>query len=102
LKACRPSAILTRLACPLCSAEHRVHLSLSGLWSYTTRWDTIMGQGQSPPCVALLTPRSPVGRWPGMLRSVCVARAGQRAFAACPITENGLPRIVGHPKPPWP
>jgi putative transposase len=40
-KACRPSAILHPLACLLCSAEHRVHLSLSGLWSYTTRWDTI-------------------------------------------------------------
>ncbi len=28
------------------------------------------------------------------------ARVGQRAFATCPITENGLLRIVGHPKYP--
>ena len=27
-------------------------------------------------------------------------RVGQRAFATCPITENGLLRIVGHPKYP--
>jgi uncharacterized protein len=25
-------------------------------------------------------------------------RVGQKAFATCPITENGLLRIVGHPK----
>ena len=31
-----------RLACRLCSAEHRVHLGPSGLWTYTTRWDTIL------------------------------------------------------------
>jgi hypothetical protein len=41
LKACRPSAILLRLGCLRCSAEQRVHLSPSGLWSYTTRWGTI-------------------------------------------------------------
>jgi hypothetical protein len=29
------------LAFQFYSAEHRVHLSLSGLWSYTTRWDTV-------------------------------------------------------------
>jgi hypothetical protein len=45
LKACRPSAILPRLGCLLCSAEHRVHLSPSGLWTYTTRWDTIIAAG---------------------------------------------------------
>ena len=45
LRACNPSAILPRLGCLLCSAEHRVHLSLSGLWSYTTRWDTIEARG---------------------------------------------------------
>lgn len=28
------------------------------------------------------------------------ARVGRRAFATCPITENGLLRIVGHPKYP--
>lgn len=28
------------------------------------------------------------------------ARVGKRAFATCPITENGLLRIVGHPKYP--
>ena len=28
------------------------------------------------------------------------ARAGKRSFASCPITENGLLRIVGHPKYP--
>ncbi|MCY7317091.1 MAG: PIN domain-containing protein [Rubrivivax sp.] len=28
------------------------------------------------------------------------ARAGRKAFATCPITENGLLRIVGHPKYP--
>lgn len=28
------------------------------------------------------------------------ARTGRRAFATCPITENGLLRIVGHPKYP--
>jgi toxin-antitoxin system PIN domain toxin len=28
------------------------------------------------------------------------ARVGQQAFATCPITENGLLRIVGHPKYP--
>lgn len=27
-------------------------------------------------------------------------RVGRRAFATCPITENGLLRIVGHPKYP--
>jgi uncharacterized protein len=27
-------------------------------------------------------------------------RTGQKAFATCPITENGLLRIVGHPKYP--
>lgn len=27
-------------------------------------------------------------------------RTGRRAFATCPITENGLLRIVGHPKYP--
>ena len=27
-------------------------------------------------------------------------RTGQRSFATCPITENGLLRIVGHPKYP--
>ena len=27
-------------------------------------------------------------------------RAGHKAFATCPITENGLLRIVGHPKYP--
>ena len=27
-------------------------------------------------------------------------RAGKKAFATCPITENGLLRIVGHPKYP--
>lgn len=27
-------------------------------------------------------------------------RVGQKAFATCPITENGLLRIVGHPKYP--
>jgi hypothetical protein len=42
LKACSPSAILPSLGCLLCSAEHRVHLGPSGLWSYTTRWDTIL------------------------------------------------------------
>ena len=26
------------------------------------------------------------------------ARAGRRSFATCPITENGLLRILGHPK----
>jgi hypothetical protein len=40
LKACRPSAMLPPLACPLCNDENRVHLSLSGLWSYITRWET--------------------------------------------------------------
>jgi toxin-antitoxin system PIN domain toxin len=28
------------------------------------------------------------------------AKTGQRAFATCPLTENGLVRIVGHPKYP--
>lgn len=28
------------------------------------------------------------------------ARTGHKAFATCPITENGLLRIVGHPKYP--
>ena len=28
------------------------------------------------------------------------ARTGKKAFATCPITENGLVRIVGHPKYP--
>jgi toxin-antitoxin system PIN domain toxin len=28
------------------------------------------------------------------------ARVGKRSFATCPITENGLLRIVGHPKYP--
>jgi toxin-antitoxin system PIN domain toxin len=28
------------------------------------------------------------------------ARTGKRAFATCPLTENGLVRIVGHPKYP--
>ena len=28
------------------------------------------------------------------------AQVGQRAFATCPLTENGLLRIVGHPKYP--
>lgn len=28
------------------------------------------------------------------------ARVGSRSFATCPITENGLLRIVGHPKYP--
>ena len=28
------------------------------------------------------------------------ARVGKKAFATCPITENGLLRIVGHPKYP--
>ncbi|MDP1899849.1 MAG: PIN domain-containing protein [Rubrivivax sp.] len=28
------------------------------------------------------------------------ARVGRKAFATCPITENGLLRIVGHPKYP--
>ena len=28
------------------------------------------------------------------------ARVGKRGFATCPITENGLLRIVGHPKYP--
>ena len=28
------------------------------------------------------------------------ARVGKRAFATCPITENGLLRIVGHPRYP--
>lgn len=28
------------------------------------------------------------------------ARVGHRAFATCPLTENGLVRIVGHPKYP--
>lgn len=28
------------------------------------------------------------------------ARVGRQAFATCPITENGLLRIVGHPKYP--
>lgn len=28
------------------------------------------------------------------------ARAGRRSFATCPLTENGLVRIVGHPKYP--
>lgn len=28
------------------------------------------------------------------------ARAGHKAFATCPLTENGLVRIVGHPKYP--
>jgi len=28
------------------------------------------------------------------------ARVGHKAFATCPITENGLLRIVGHPKYP--
>lgn len=41
LKVCRRSAILLRAGCPLCSVEHRVHLSLSGLWIFTTRCDTI-------------------------------------------------------------
>lgn len=27
-------------------------------------------------------------------------RVGQKAFATCPITENGLVRIIGHPKYP--
>ena len=28
------------------------------------------------------------------------ARVGRRSFATCPVTENGLLRIVGHPKYP--
>ena len=28
------------------------------------------------------------------------SRVGKRSFATCPITENGLLRIVGHPKYP--
>jgi toxin-antitoxin system PIN domain toxin len=28
------------------------------------------------------------------------ARTGRKAFATCPLTENGLVRIVGHPKYP--
>lgn len=28
------------------------------------------------------------------------ARVGRKAFATCPLTENGLVRIVGHPKYP--
>lgn len=28
------------------------------------------------------------------------ARMGRRAFATCPLTENGLVRIIGHPKYP--
>ncbi len=46
LKACNPSAILPQLACQLYSAEHRVHLSLSGLWSYTTK----RSGDKRPPC----------------------------------------------------
>jgi hypothetical protein len=46
LKACRPSAILLRLGCQPCSAEHRVHLGPSGLWTYTTRWETIWDSGR--------------------------------------------------------
>jgi len=39
-----------RLACRLCSAELRVHLGPSGLWTYTTRWDTILAD--PPPAAA--------------------------------------------------
>lgn len=28
------------------------------------------------------------------------ARVGQKAFATCPLTENGLVRIIGHPRYP--
>jgi hypothetical protein len=40
--------MLLQLGCLLCSAEHRVYLSPSGLWSYTTRWDTILSVRSSP------------------------------------------------------
>ncbi len=31
------------------------------------------------------------------------SRSGKKHFATCPITENGLLRIVGHPRyPQWP
>lgn len=46
--------------------------------------------------IALIDPahvqHDPAHRWFG--------RVGQKAFATCPITENGLVRIVGHPKYP--
>ena len=29
-----------------------------------------------------------------------LARVGCKSFATCPITENGLLRVAGHPKPP--
>jgi hypothetical protein len=41
LKPFRLAAILPPLGCLLCSAEHRVHLGLSGLWGYTTQGQTI-------------------------------------------------------------
>jgi hypothetical protein len=34
--------MLRRPACPLLSAEHLAHLSLSGQWGYTARQDTIV------------------------------------------------------------
>lgn len=46
LRACSPSAILHSLGCLLCRAETRVHLGPSGLWTYTTRWDTTPGPGR--------------------------------------------------------
>lgn len=46
--------------------------------------------------IALVDPahvhHDPVHEW--------FAKVGARAFATCPITENGLLRIVGHPKYP--
>ncbi len=56
LRACSPSAILLSLGCLLCSAETRVHLGPSGLWTYTTRWDTILSRD--------LSGRSGTAWWP--------------------------------------
>ena len=40
LRGCRPSAILRRLGCPLWLAEYPCNSAFSGLWIYTTGWDT--------------------------------------------------------------
>ena len=46
LRACKPSAILFRLGCPLWLAEYPCISAFSGLWTYTTGWDTTCGNAR--------------------------------------------------------
>ena len=56
MRDCKRSAILPRLGCPLWLAEYPCISAFSGLWTYTTGWDTTgIPSGRFEPAFGIAT-----------------------------------------------